>query len=413
MKKLFGIATSLAFLALIAFVLYAFVLPWRVKVRLDEAIETVSPFAEIGYGRVETELGGRLRLVEPVVAERGGDRSLRAEHLTVDFGGTLNLIEALVGSLDNFPDRFGVRLKAIELRGPRAEGAPQLASGGWPRACGAFPQTFTVATAERPLDLSVSLIVEPGGSVEAALDVLVAGFTRDYATLRISGLNREIPERSNPQLRYLQLEHDDLGALKALVAQCIQASNADRATVLGWFVDAAGDQLGARSDERLNAATRDELQAYLDQPGTLLLTGKPTGQIDSVRLNTEGSLPLLREIEFTLTVGDRSDVTIGFEPRPESAASGADSGADHQSATDSAGAPAARERRPTLRTIGYDAMGDHVGRIVEFEATDGRIYRGRLIDDGLEAIGIEQRYEGGRWTYYPSPETTRRITLLR
>jgi hypothetical protein len=256
---------------------------WRVQSQLDELARAVSPWAELRWGGISTELGGAIEVTDLTIAPLQVPDDVAIASVRIDTGDPRFLFTGLPRRPHEAPEKLDVAVRGVRipLKGalfdalqPGTDPTPAdpCGPGGVPG-----PAVLAAMGLEHlELDLGAGLESPPGADgMRLAFRYATRGIDEMVATADIGGIDGGLPQLRAATVRY----QPNAEAYGRMIEHCARARGADRAA----YVQALVSQSDAAFLERFGAAPgpglRDAIARYLQRPGEVKVVLRPATEL--------------------------------------------------------------------------------------------------------------------------------------
>ena len=373
---------------------------WRVSSQLKELARVASPYAELRWDGISTDLRGSFEVSGLTISPRLVPEDIVIESVRLDTGDPRLLFSGLPRRTSDAPERVRVTMQGmrIPLSSSLLDSLLQPKGGKSAGACGpanmpgpAMLAALGVSTLE--LDMGADLEVPKGeGKMKLAFSYATRGLDQMTVSMTIGGVDQGQASLREATLRYLP----NAETYARMIDHCARQRGSDRETYLRSLVselDAAiATQYGATPGPGLHEA----IARYLRQPGEVKLVLHPGAEL-ALSPNVRHSLQYWVEIAGLALyvngqlVEDLSVVAADPATAPRSTDTGSHDGAAVQAGTGSgAAAPASFQERP------LSEIGNYLDYRVRVHTRDGKPPReGRLTKVDAVQADVDQRHGSG------------------
>jgi hypothetical protein len=386
---------------------------WRVNSQLQELARVASPYAELRWGGISTELAGNVEVTDLRIAPRLIPEDIAIESVRIETGNPRLLLSGLPRRPSDTPERLSLAVRGlrIPLSGSLLDALARGSAPNRPDACGpaGMPGPAMLAAMGVPaleLDIGAELEAPKGeGRMTLNFNYATRGLDQMTASMAIGGIDHGLPSLREATLRY----RPNADTYARMTDHCARQRGSDRDTYLR--------NLGSESDaafvESFGVAPgpglRDAIGRYLRQPGEVKVVLRPDAEL-VLTPNARHSLQYWVEVAgLALYVNGQlvEDLSVvpadpAVSPLPDDA--GAPGGATLRASV--SGSAAAFQERPLAE------IGKYLDHRVRVHTRDGKPPReGRLKNvDALQA-DVDQRHSGGHLVAHVRLEQITRLEV--
>jgi hypothetical protein len=421
---------------------------YKVKKQVDQLVAVASPFADIEYGSIGSDLQGRVMINDLVIYPRGVNDALNADQLTVITPGLKYLLNGSDAvKHGEFPEHMGVAMNGarLNLRGRLTDMLEQAEAAQLGRqpsediACSLSSNFITAQYRELGLE---ELVFDTVFSVERGLTGSELVFKMDYAirdveqaefamTLDGFGTSLMSVAFATPQLKRVAMHYrPDAEFSRKTSEYCAGQQGVNVQTFINKLFDKTDQQymqdLGFVPGPGIRAAMKELMQST----GELSLVAQPPSMLDlkTVHLYKPKDWPDLfglivkvndkevSDLSFSLpgvdlTQDDNGTTSfnlpgLDFFSQQEQAAQ-----TQVQAGKKSKAAPS-RSGRPHYRAVTRGEAKKLVGRDVRISTVDGKHRSGRVLNVNNGVISLEMRMHGGTLSTRVPVVTASKIEVL-
>jgi hypothetical protein len=390
---------------------------------VDQAVNALSPVAEVRYAGVSVTFGGEVRVHGIDIRPRIINDSIRIEAIQYQTPGLWFLLTGTDALREgNLPEHSRIELQGIEigLGGAIGDALDQLAAAASQTGastplsnCGEV-RTLDAKTYRRlgysafVFDIGLGYRFEPD---RGPLHVQTEVRTRDLGVanidLEFSGAAARMQDMlaSEPRLRRFALRYQDLSFTDRLKRFCAQAGDVSVDQFIEAEVNRSDAAYQAQWGFAPGAGLRQAYRHFLEQPGVITIEGVPSSEIDLSALRLFKPDDVVTMLNLRVSVNDQAvtdlSVSVGENveavktPAPPARAAAVP--AKPIAAAPSANVPA----RPTTdgyRAIAVRELGKYVGHTVRLHLTRGVVREGHLLQIRQGMARVERRSPGGAMT---------------
>jgi hypothetical protein len=420
---------------------------YKVKKQVDQLVATATPFANIVYGSLGSDLQGRVMVNDLVVYPRGVNDAVKVDRLTVITPGLGFL---LTGSdsvkRGELPERMGIALQGahLNLKGRLAEMLQQAEAaqlGQQPLqgiACGLSSKFITAQYRELGLD---ELVFDTEFSFERGLSASQLVFKMDYTirdaeqagfAMTLDGVGNSLMSVAvaRPQISSVTMNfRPDAEFNRKTLEYCAGKQGVDVQT----FVDGLFEQSDAQYRRDLGFVPGPGIRAAMKElmlnAGELSVFAHPDSTVDikTVHLYKPEDWPDLFGLIVKVNGEEVSDLSFsipGFDPaKPggEPPAAFSLPGMDFFNRQEQSASVQAKKttravrsssRRPHYRSVTRGEVNTLVGREVRISTVDGKRRSGRVISVKKGVISLEMHKHGGTLSTRVPVATAGKIEVL-
>lgn len=387
---------------------------WRVNSQLEELARVLSPYAELRWDGISTELSGSIEVSGVTIAPRLVPEDIAIESVRLDTGDPRLLFSGLPRRAQDTPERLRVAVRGlrIPLSGSLLDSLEQDKGVGRADACGpaGMPGPAMLAAMGVPaLEVDVGADVEAPrgeGRMRLAFDYATRGLDRMNASVAIGGVDQGRPNLREATLRY----QPNAEAYARMTDHCARRRGNDRET----YLRALASESDAAFVERFGVAPgpglRDAIARYLQQPGEVKVVLRPDAEL-ALAPGARHSLQYWIEVAgLALYVNGQlvEDLSVVPATRPvgPATAEGEPSGAAGTGPVSAASGPAAFRERPLAE------IGKFLDHRVRVHTRDGKPPReGRLKNVDAVQADVDQRHSGGHLVAHVRLEQISRLEV--
>ena len=414
MPKLTHIAAGVLITAGVAFGAAKGYAHWRVSSQLQELARVMSPYAQLRWGGISTELQGSVEVTDLTIAPLQIPEDIAIESVRIETGDPRLLFSGLPRRPHEAPERLSLAVRGVRIplsgalldslqKGDRPPSADACGPAGMPGP--AMLAAMGISSLE--LDMGADLSMPKGeGRVTLAFNYATRGFDEMTASMDLRGADQGLPQLREATLRY-QLNAEAYGRM---TDHCARRRGSDRATYLRNLVDESDAAFATRFGMTPGPGLRDAIARYLQQPGEVKVVLRPDAELVLTPHARHSLQYWIEAAGLALYVNGQlvEDLSVvAAEPAapPVTADDGAPEGAVLKTvARSNEETPARFQERPLAE------IGNYLDHRVRVHTRDGKPPReGRLKKvDGLQA-DVDQRHSGGHLVAHVRLE---QITLL-
>jgi len=386
---------------------------WRVKGQLDELARLASPYAELRWRGISTELAGAVEVTGVTVAPRAISQDVEIASVRIETGDPGLLFRGLPRRADQAPERLRLAVTGVQipLRGALLDGLQRDAKAN---ACefGGMPDAALLAAAGME-----NLVIDFGMDFSMPKDEGRLGMNFHYATRGVDALEAEVafsgagpmPVFRQAVVRY----RPNAEAVARIADHCAQRRGTDRAGFLRTLAEQSdrlfAEQFGVAPGPGLSEAMR----TYLVRPGEIKLAIRPEGEVSPMMLAAGAGRSLadwqrLAGLELYLNGVLVED--LGTVPVDRSAmAPGGTSAADGGRTTAAGASPG----RVSFQDRPVEEIGRYLDHRVRVHTRDGKAPReGRLDSVDATQANVDQRMFGGHLVSHVRLDQIARLEVM-
>ena len=384
---------------------------WRVKGQLDELARVASPYAELRWKGISTELAGAVEVTGVTVAPRAIAQDVEIASVRIETGDPGLLFTGLPRRADQAPERLRLAVTGVQipLRGALLDGLQRDAKAN---ACelGGMPDAALLAAAGME-----NLVIDFGMDFSMPKDEGRLGMNFHYSTRGVDALEAEVAFSSTgpmPTFRQAVVRYrPNAEAVARIADHCAQRRGTDRAGFLHALAEQSdrlfAEQFGVAPGPGLSEA----LRAYLVRPGEIKLAIRPEGEVSPMMISAGAGRSLadwqrLAGLELYLNGALVED--LGTLPVERAAAGGtlpADGGR-----TATVGAPPGKAR---FQDRPVEEIGRYLDHRVRVHTRDGKAPReGRLDSVDATQANVDQRMFGGHLVSHVRLDQIARLEVM-
>jgi hypothetical protein len=389
---------------------------WRVNSQLEELARVVSPYAELRWDGISTELKGSVEVTGLTISPRLIPEDIAIESVRIETGDPRLLLSGLPRRPNDAPEKVSLAVRGVRvpLSGSLLDGLQQSRGGKRPDACGpaGMPGPAMLAAMGIPaleLDLGADLEVPKGeGKMTLAFNYATRGLDQMTASMAIGGVDRGLPNLHEATLRYVP----NAEAYTRMTDHCARQRGSDRETYLRSLVSESDAAFAASFGVVPGPGLRDAIARYLQQPGEVKVVLRPDAEL-VLTPNARHSLQYWVEVAGLALyvngqlVEDLSVVPADPVVAPLSADAGTPEGAAlRTSANGGTLGPASYQERPLAD------IGNYLDYRVRVHTRDGKPPReGRLKNVDTSQADVDQRHSGGHLVAHVRLEQITRLEV--
>jgi hypothetical protein len=256
---------------------------WRVNSQLEELARVLSPYAELRWDGISTELAGSIEVSGLTIAPRLLPEDIAIESVRLDTGDPRLLFSGLPRRPQETPEKLSVAVRGlrIPLSGSLLDSLEQGKGGRRADACGpaGMPGPAMLAAMGVPaleLDVGADLEAPKGeGRMRLAFNYATRGLDQMNAMVAIGGVDQGLPNLREATVRY----QPNAEAYARMTDHCARRRGSDRET----YLQALASESDAAFVERFGVAPgpglRDAITRYLQQPGEVKVVLRPDAEL--------------------------------------------------------------------------------------------------------------------------------------
>jgi hypothetical protein len=416
MAKLTKIAAGVLIVAGVTFGAAKGYAYWRVKSQLDELARVVSPWAELRWGGISTELQGAVEVTDLTIAPLQVPDDVAIASLRIDTGDPRFLFAGLPRRPHEAPEKLDVAVRGVRipLKGALFDALQPATGPGQTDPCGPGgvpgPAVLAAMGIEHlELDLSAGLQAPPGADdMKLAFRYAARGIDEMVATVDIGGAGGGLPQLRAATVRY----QPNAEAYGRMIEHCARARDTDRAA----YVQALVGQSDATFLERFGAAPgpglRDAIARYLQRPGEVKLVLRPATELLLTPTASHSAQYWIEAAGLELFVNGQlvEDLSV-VTGSPAAASPDATNGPPGEGAMKVAAGSTAPSR-PRFQERPLVEIGDYLDYRVRVHTRDGKPPReGRLKHVNAELADVDQRHSGGHLVAHVRLEQITRLEV--
>ena len=389
---------------------------WRVSSQLGDLARVVSPYAELRWDGISTELRGSVEVSGLTIAPRLIPEEIAIESVRIDTGDPRLLFSGLPRRPNEAPEKLSLDVRGlrIPLSGALLDGLQQGKAGKRPEPCGpagmpgpAMLAAMGVAALE--LDLDADLESPRGeGKMTLSFQYATRGFDRMTASMAVGGVEQGLPSLHAATLSY----QPNADAYTRMIDHCARQRGSDRQT----YLRALASESDAAFVESFGVAPgpglRDAIARYLQQPGEVKVVLRPDAGLAMVPGASRSLQYWIDAAGLSLYVNGQivEDLSIVAAERatahPAADAPPPGGAAPHAATAAGASGRAAFQERPLAD------IGDYLDHRVRVHTRDGKPPReGRLKNVDTLQADVDQRHSGGHLVAHVRLEQITRLEV--
>ena len=373
---------------------------WRVKSQLDELARAVSPYAELRWGGISTELQGAIEVTDLTVAPLQVPEDIAIASLRIDTGDPRLLFTGLPRRTHEAPEKLDVVVRGVRipLKGALFDALQPGAGAAQTDPCapGGLPGPAVLAAMgleHLELDLSAGLENPPGAEgMKLAFRYATRGIDEMVATADIGGADGGLPQLRAATFRY----QPNAEAYGRMIEHCARARGTDRSAYVQSLVGHSDTAFFERFGVAPGPGLRDAITRYLQQPGEVKLVLRPATELLLTPTASHSPQYWIEAAGLELFVNGQlvEDLSVVAGTRAAAAPEGSsgttgDGAVKVASGNDSPRLPRFQERPLT-------EIGDYLDHRVRVHTRDGKPPReGRLKNVDAERADVDTRHSGG------------------
>ena len=416
MAKLTKIAAGVLILAGVTFGAAKGYAYWRVNSQLDELARAVSPWAELRWGGISTELQGAIEVTDLTIAPLQVPDDIAIASLRIDTGDPRLLFTGLPRRPHEAPEKLDVAVRGVRipLKGALFD-ALQPGTGlapADPCGPGTVPGPAILAAMgieHLELDLAAGLESPPGADgMKLGFRYATRGIDELVATADIGGADGGLPQLRAATVRYLPSAE----AFGRMIEHCARARGTDRAA----YVQTLASQSGAAFLERFGVAPgpglRDAIARYLQQPGEVKVVLRPATELLLTPTTSHSPQYWIEAAGLELFVNGQlvEDLSV-VTGEPAAASPDGPGGVTADGAVKVASASASPSR-PSFQERPLNDIGEYLDHRVRVHTRDGKPPReGRLKNVDAERADVDTRHSGGHLVAHVRLEQITRLEV--
>jgi hypothetical protein len=371
---------------------------WLVNSQLEELARVLSPYAELRWDGISTELAGSIEVSGLTIAPRLLPEDIAIESVRLDTGDPRLLFSGLPRRTQETPEKLSVAVRGlrIPLSGSLLDSLEQGNGGRRADACGpaGMPGPAMLAAMGVPaleLDVGADLEAPKGeGRVRLAFNYATRGLDQMNATVAIGGVDQGLPNLREATVRY----QPNAEAYARMTDHCARRRGSDRETYLQSLASESDAAFAERFGVAPGPGLRDAIARYLQQPGEVKVVLRPDAELVLAPGANRSLQYWIDAAGLALYVNGQlvEDLSVlpAALPVGPAMADGELAGTAGAGAVAAAGGPASFRERP-LADIGKFL--DHRVRV---HTRDGKPPReGRLKHVDAVQADVDQRHSGG------------------
>ena len=389
---------------------------WRVSSQLDELARVMSPYAELRWGGIGTELRGSVEVTDLRIAPRLIAEDIAVESVRIDTGDPRLLFSGLPRRANEAPEKLSLAVRGLRvpLSGDLLDGLRAGAGGKRPDACGpagmpgpAMLAAMGVSALE--LDLGADVEVPKGeGKMRLTFDYATRGFDRMTASMAVGGVDQGLPSLQAATLSY----QPSADAYARMIDHCARQRGTDRQTYLRTLASESDAAFAESFGMAPGPGLRDAIARYLHEPGEVKVVLRPDAGlvltpnagrslrywIEAAGLSLYVNGQLVEDLSLVA-----AEPAVAPAPAAAIAAGGA---APTTGTTGAATGPAAFRERPLAD------IGNYLDHRVRVHTRDGKPPReGRLKNVDAMQADVDQRHSGGHLVAHVRLEQISRLEV--
>ena len=389
---------------------------WRVKSQLDELARLVSPYAELRWGGISTELAGAIEVTDLTIAPLQAPDDVAIASLRIDTGDPRLLFTGLPRRPHEAPEKLDVAVRGVRvpLRGALFD-ALQPGTGAAqtdPCAAGGLPGPAVLAAMgleHIELDLSAGL-QNPAGAdgMKLAFRYATRGIDEMVATADIGGADGGLPQLRAATLRYLPSAE----AYGRMIEHCARARGTDRSAYVQSLVSESDAAFVARFGVAPGPGLRDAIARYLQQPGEVKVVLRPATELLLSPAASHSPQYWIEAAGLELFVNgqlvDDLSVVAGAPTAASPDGNSGTTGSGTVKVTSDGNSPSL----PSFQERPLAEIGDYLDYRVRVHTRDGKPPReGRLKNVDAERADVDTRHSGGHLVAHVRLEQVTRLEV--
>lgn len=387
---------------------------WRVNSQLEELARVLSPYAELRWRGISTELQGGIEVKDLTIAPRQLPEDIAIDSVRIDTGDPRLLFSGLPRRPHEAPEKLSLAVRGLRLplSGTLLDSLQQNKGTKRPDACGpagmpgpAMLAAMGVSALE--LDMGADLEAPKGeGRMTLAFNYATRGFDQLTASMAIGGVDGGLPSLREATLRY----QPNAEAYARMTDHCARQRGSDRETYLRTLVSESGAAFADSFGVAPGPGLRDAIARYLQQPGEVKVVLRPD---DGLVLAPGAGHSLQYWVEAAglslyvngQLVEDLSVVAADPGVAPLSADGVRPEGAAPAATPAAAGSASFREKPVT-------DIGSYLDYRVRVHTRDGKPPReGKLKNVDARQADVDQRHSGGHLVAHVRLEQITRLEV--
>lgn len=389
---------------------------WRVNGQLEELARLVSPYAELRWEGVSTELQGSIEVNGITISPRLVPEDIAIDSVRLETGDPRLLLSGLPRRTSDAPEKVSLAVRGVRvpLSSSLLDGLQPTKGGRRADACGpaSMPGPAMLAAMGIPaleLDVGADLEVPRGeGRMTLAFNYATRGLDQMTASMAIGGVDQGLPNLREATFRY----QPNAETYARMIDHCARQRGSDREAYLRSLVGESDAAFAASFGVAPGPGLRDAIARYLQQPGEVKVVLRPDAEL-VLTPNARHSLQYWVEVAgLALYVNGQlvEDLSV-VAADPVIAALSADAGtaADGVAgtgATTAAAGPASFRERPLAE------IGSYLDYRVRVHTRDGKPPReGRLKNVDATQADVDQRHSGGHLVAHVRLEQITRLEV--
>jgi hypothetical protein len=256
---------------------------WRVNSQLEELARALSPYAELRWDGISTELSGGIEVSGLTIAPRVLPEDIAIEAVRIDTGDPRLLFSGLPRRAHEAPEKLSVAVRGlrIPLTGSLLDSLEKGNGGRRPDACGpagmpgpAMLAAMGVSALE--LDVGADLEAPKGeGRMRLAFNYATRGVDQMNASVAVGGVDQGLPALREATLRY----QPNAEAYARMTDHCARRRGSDRETYLRALASESDAAFAERFGVAPGPGLRDAIARYLQQPGEVKVVLRPDAEL--------------------------------------------------------------------------------------------------------------------------------------
>jgi hypothetical protein len=391
---------------------------WRVNSQLQELAKVVSPYAELRWDGISTELQGSVEVTGLTISPRLIPEDIAIESVRVETGDPRLLLSGLPRRTTDAPEKLSIAVRGVRipLSGSLLDSLQETRGVQRPDACGpgGMPGPAMLAAMGVPaleLDLGADLEVPKGeGRMKLAFNYATRGLDQMTASMAIGGVDQGLPNLHEATLRYLP----NAETYTRMIDHCARQRGSNRETYLHSLMSESDAAFAASFGVAPGPGLRDAIARYLRQPGEVKVVLRPDTEL-VITPNARHSLQYWIEAAgLALYVNGQlvEDLSL-VAANPVVAPTAADAGGSEgtvvvasASGSETATGAARYQERPLAE------IGSYLDYRVRVHTRDGKPPReGRLKNVDTFQADVDQRHSGGHLVAHVRLEQITRLEV--
>lgn len=389
---------------------------WRVKSQLDELARAVSPYAELRWGGISTELQGAIEVTDLTVAPLQVPDDIAIASVRIDTGDPRFLFTGLPRRPHEAPEKLDVAVRGVRipLKGALFDTLQPGTGPAQTDPCGPGgvpgPAVLGAMGLEHlELDLGAGLESPRGAdAMRLAFRYATRGIDEIVATADIGGVDGGLPQLRAATVRYLP----NADAYGRMIEHCARARGTDRSAYLQALVSQSDAAFLERFGVAPGPGLRDAIGRYLQRPGEVKVVMRPATELLLAPTASHSPQYWIEAAGLELFVNGQlvEDLSV-VTGTPAAASPDVNNGATGDGAVKVA-AGSAGPNRASYQERPLAEIADYLDYRVRVHTRDGKPPReGRLKNVDAERADVDTRHSGGHLVAHVRLEQITRLEV--